>query len=139
MMFEHDNTAADCGVKIKIIGVGGGGGNAVNRMVDSNVQSVEFIAVNTDKQALNRSRATHKIVVGEKITHGKGAGSFRLLLAHDRQLVGGNDHVPQIALAKMGNDHLVTALDAFGKCAGTSDLDIVGMCANGKYVHFLPP
>ena len=60
--------------KIKVIGVGGGGGNAVNRMVDSGVLGAEFIAVNTDKQILNHSRATHKIQIGEKLTKGQGAG-----------------------------------------------------------------
>ena len=60
---------------IKVLGVGGGGGNAVNRMVDSGVLGAEFIAVNTDKQILNHSRATHKIQIGEKLTGGKGAGS----------------------------------------------------------------
>ena len=62
-------------VQIKVIGVGGGGGNAIDRMVSTGVQSVEFISVNTDKQALLRSKATQKIQIGEKITHGKGAGS----------------------------------------------------------------
>lgn len=62
-------------VTIKVIGVGGGGNNAVNRMISSGVQGVEFIAVNTDKQALNYSAATVKIQVGEKLTKGQGAGS----------------------------------------------------------------
>ena len=75
MPFEIDNEQ-DQVVQIKVIGVGGGGGNAVNRMVDAGVQSVEFIAVNTDKPALNASKAPHRVVIGEKITHGKGAGSF---------------------------------------------------------------
>lgn len=62
-------------VHIKVIGVGGGGGNAVDRMVSEGVSSVEFISINTDHQALGRSKATQKIQIGEKITHGKGAGS----------------------------------------------------------------
>ena len=74
MPFEIDNQIDD-DVIIKVIGVGGGGGNAVDRMVVSGVQGVEFITINTDKQALNRSRATQKIQIGEKITRGKGAGS----------------------------------------------------------------
>ncbi len=60
---------------IKVIGVGGGGGNAVNRMVDSGVESVEFIAVNTDDHVLQMSKANQKIHIGEKLTRGKGAGS----------------------------------------------------------------
>lgn len=74
MPFEIDNQIDD-EVLIKVIGVGGGGGNAVDRMVLSGVQGVEFISINTDKQALNRSKATQKIQIGEKITRGKGAGS----------------------------------------------------------------
>ena len=62
-------------VKIKVIGVGGGGNNVVNRMVRSGVQGVDFIAVNTDKQALNASAAGYKLQLGEKLTGGKGAGS----------------------------------------------------------------
>ena len=62
-------------VKIKVIGVGGGGNNVVNRMVRTGTKGVEFVAVNTDKQALNVSSATYKIQIGEKLTHGQGAGS----------------------------------------------------------------
>ena len=62
-------------VNIKVIGVGGGGNNVVNRMVRSGAQGVDFIAVNTDKQALNASSANYKLQIGEKLTGGKGAGS----------------------------------------------------------------
>lgn len=62
-------------VTIKVVGVGGGGNNAVNRMIKDEVRGVEFIAVNTDKQALNHSQATHKILIGENTTHGRGAGA----------------------------------------------------------------
>jgi len=68
-------TAPDNVVKIKVIGVGGGGNNVVNRMVRSGVGGVDFVAVNTDKQALNVSSAGYKIQIGEKLTGGKGAGS----------------------------------------------------------------
>ena len=74
MGFEFDDSF-DSGVNIKVIGVGGGGNNAVNRMITSNVRGVDFVAVNTDKQALLHSNATHKIPIGEKITKGHGAGS----------------------------------------------------------------
>lgn len=60
---------------IKVIGVGGGGGNAVNRMVEAGVKGVEFIAINTDKQALSLSKAETKIQIGEKLTKGLGAGA----------------------------------------------------------------
>jgi len=73
MAFEMDNEF-ESAVQIKVIGVGGGGGNAVNRMVDAHVLGAEFIAVNTDKQVLIHSQATHKIQIGEKATHGQGAG-----------------------------------------------------------------
>ena len=73
MAFEMENEY-ESAVQIKVIGVGGGGGNAVNRMVDSGVLGAEFIAVNTDKQILTHSRATHKIQIGEKATRGQGAG-----------------------------------------------------------------
>ncbi|HBJ19127.1 MAG TPA: cell division protein FtsZ [Clostridiales bacterium] len=64
------------GVNIKVIGVGGGGNNAVNRMISTNIRGVEFISVNTDSQVLNTSCAAKKLVIGEKITKGKGAGSY---------------------------------------------------------------
>ena len=60
---------------IKVIGVGGGGNNVVNRMVKSGMKGVDFIAVNTDKQFLDISSATYKVQIGEKLTSGKGAGS----------------------------------------------------------------
>ncbi len=62
-------------VSIKVVGIGGGGNNVVNRMVESGTQGVDFIAMNTDKQALGVSSATYKIQVGEKQTHGQGAGA----------------------------------------------------------------
>ena len=74
MAFGLD-TGAESVVSIKVIGVGGGGSNVVNRMVESGVKGVDFIAVNTDKQALSGSNATQKIQIGEKLTEGQGAGS----------------------------------------------------------------
>ena len=65
----------DSVVNIKVIGVGGGGNNVVNRMVRTGTKGVEFIAVNTDKQALEASSATIKIQIGEKLTNGQGAGA----------------------------------------------------------------
>ena len=60
---------------IKVVGVGGGGGNALNRMIEDGLKGVEFIAVNTDKQALEESKAGTKIQIGEKLTRGLGAGA----------------------------------------------------------------
>ncbi len=73
MPYEFESEM-DTIVHIKVVGVGGGGGNAIDRMVEY-VSGVEFISINTDKQALIRSKATQKIQIGEKITGGKGAGS----------------------------------------------------------------
>ncbi|MBU6080452.1 cell division protein FtsZ [Allobacillus halotolerans] len=70
--FESNN---DQLATIKVIGVGGGGSNAVNRMIENGVQGVEFIAVNTDAQALNLSKAETKLQIGEKLTRGLGAGA----------------------------------------------------------------
>ncbi len=63
------------GAKIKVIGVGGGGSNAVNRMIEAGIKGVEFIVVNTDVQALNDSKAPMKIQLGSRLTRGLGAGS----------------------------------------------------------------
>ena len=74
MAFGMD-TGPESVVNIKVIGVGGGGNNVVNRMVRTGTKGVDFIAVNTDKQALAVSAATYKIQIGEKLTNGQGAGS----------------------------------------------------------------
>ena len=74
-MLEFDNSEVNSSAKIKVIGVGGAGTNAVNRMVDANIQGVDFIAVNTDLQALNLSKAGTKLQIGEKLTKGLGAGA----------------------------------------------------------------
>ena len=66
---EPDNSAV-----LKVIGVGGGGCNAVNRMMETNLAGVEYIAVNTDKQALKKCNAENKIQIGEKLIRGLGAG-----------------------------------------------------------------
>jgi len=73
-MLDFD-TNLDSLATIKVIGVGGGGNNAVNRMIEHDVQGVEFIAVNTDAQALNLSKAEIKMQIGSKLTRGLGAGA----------------------------------------------------------------
>lgn len=75
MNVQFDDDLFGSGVNIKVVGVGGGGNNAVNRMIATNIRGVEFIAVNTDAQALRSSSASTKLVIGEKITRGHGAGS----------------------------------------------------------------
>ena len=74
MGFEISNDFEDV-TQIKVIGVGGGGGNAINRMVSSGVQGVEFIAINTDNQALVMSNADRTIHIGDELTRGLGAGA----------------------------------------------------------------
>jgi len=74
MTFEREETF-EYGVNSKVIGVGGGGNNAINRMIASGVKGVDFIAINTDKQALQKCLAPTQLVIGEKITNGFGAGS----------------------------------------------------------------
>ena len=72
--YEENVSTNDTAI-IKVIGVGGAGGNAINRMVESGIEGVEFVAINTDKQALMLSKAGTKIQIGEKITRGLGAGA----------------------------------------------------------------
>ncbi|HDF5570073.1 TPA: cell division protein FtsZ [Clostridioides difficile] len=73
-MLNFDVELEEC-AQIKVIGVGGGGNNAVNRMVEAQLKGVEFISVNTDKQALYTSKAEYKVQIGEKLTRGLGAGA----------------------------------------------------------------
>ena len=72
---DSNMTMMDGTATIKVIGVGGAGNNAVNRMIDAGIKGVDFIAVNTDRQALQTSKANTKIQIGEKITRGLGAGA----------------------------------------------------------------
>lgn len=74
MVFDFNQAAAD-NAEIKVIGVGGGGMNAVNRMIEANLSGVEFVAANTDAQALTNSNAKIKIQLGDKLTKGLGAGA----------------------------------------------------------------
>jgi len=74
MTFERD-IECESGVVIRVVGVGGGGNNAVNRMIAANIRGVEFVSVNTDRQALRKSEAPVQMVLGEKITKGFGAGA----------------------------------------------------------------
>ena len=73
--YEENNYMMDGTATIKVIGVGGAGNNAINRMIESGIKNVEFIAVNTDRQALQLSKASSRIQIGEKLTRGLGAGA----------------------------------------------------------------
>ena len=90
MVFSMDDTF-DTVAKMKVIGVGGAGGNAVNRMISSGLSGVEFIAVNTDAMALDNNRAAHRLQIGERITKGLGAGANpdvgRLAMEEDREKI----------------------------------------------------
>jgi cell division protein FtsZ len=74
MIFELEENNAQ-NARMKVVGVGGGGGNAVNRMIDEQLQGVEFISVNTDSQALQSSKSDVKVQIGRKLTRGLGAGA----------------------------------------------------------------
>ncbi|MGN1200761.1 MAG: cell division protein FtsZ [Candidatus Caccovivens sp.] len=73
---DNVNNNSTSVVKIKVLGVGGGGNNAVNRMIEANVASAEFVAINTDKQALLISKADKRLQIGERLTGGRGAGAI---------------------------------------------------------------
>ncbi len=77
-MFEIDDVKGQK-ARIKVVGVGGAGGNAINNMIASNLQGVEFIAINTDLQVLETSLAPMKVQIGASITRGLGAGSDPLI------------------------------------------------------------
>ncbi len=74
LTFEYDSLAEQS-AKMKVIGVGGAGGNAINRMIESELKGVDFLAINTDLQALNTNKAKNKIQIGKKLTKGLGAGA----------------------------------------------------------------
>ena len=74
-MLEIKINESENAARIIVVGVGGAGNNAVNRMIEAGIKGVDFIAVNTDRQALQKSKASAKIQIGEKITRGLGAGA----------------------------------------------------------------
>jgi len=90
LAFELDKDL-DASARMKVVGVGGAGGNALNRMIEADLRGVEFIAVNTDLQALNANKARNKIQIGKKLTKGLGAGADpeigRLAIEEDRDSV----------------------------------------------------
>src|SRR5437763_16417429 len=74
MIFKFEESATQ-NARMKVVGVGGGGGNAVNRMIDEHLEGVEFISINTDAQALLTSKSDTKVQIGKKLTRGLGAGA----------------------------------------------------------------
>ncbi len=132
MTFEHDDSL-ECGVNIKVIGVGGGGNNAVNRMISANIQGVSFISVNTDRQALRKSEAPNQLVIGEKITKGFGAGANPTIGARAaeesideiRTLLEGTDMV--FITAGMGGGTGTGAAPVLARVAREMDILTIGI------------
>ena len=132
MAFEREEMY-EYGVNIKVIGVGGGGNNAINRMIASGVKGVEFIAINTDKQALKKCVAPTQLVIGEKITNGFGAGSNPEIgerAAEDavneiKQLLAGADMV--FITAGMGGGTGTGAAPVVARIAQEMDILTVGV------------
>ncbi len=122
MDLEFDSSMHD-GAKIKVIGVGGAGSNAVNRMIDEGVKGVEFIVANTDTQALNASSAEIKIQLGPKLTKGLGAGSVP-----DVGRKAAEESEQQIAEALAGAD-MIFVTCGMGGGTGTGAAPIVARIA----------
>ncbi len=122
MPFEVANELQDV-VQIKVVGVGGGGGNAVNRMVDAGVNGVEFVAINTDATALLLSKADNKIQIGEKSTNGQGAGA-----KPEVGLRAAEESRDEIAAALRGTD-MVFITAGMGGGTGTGAAPVVAQIA----------
>ena len=129
----NDQTNNEYGVNIKVVGVGGGGTNAVNRMISSGVVGVEFIAINTDKQSLKKSIAPVQLTIGEKITNGFGAGGNTEIgrraaeeAVNDiKKLLAGADMV--FVTAGMGGGTGTGAIPVVAKVAHEMDILTVGV------------
>ena len=118
-----ENTMMDGTATIKVIGVGGAGNNAVNRMVESGIKGVDFIAVNTDRQALLLSKAATKLQIGEKITRGLGAGANPDIGAQSAE-----ESKAELQEALRGAD-MVFVTAGMGGGTGTGAAPIVAACA----------
>ncbi len=124
-MMNDQNEARGMGAHIKVIGVGGGGGNAVNTMVAGRLEGVEFIAANTDVQALAANKASHKIQLGKTCAAGLGAGANP-----DRGREAALESRDQIADALEGAD-MVFVTAGMGGGTGTGGAPIVADVAKG--------
>ena len=123
--FELDHDSGNL-AQLKVIGVGGAGGNAVNRMVDAGLENVEFISINTDKQALNNSKADVKLQIGEKVTKGLGAGA-----KPEKGQSAAEESVEEIASLMRGAD-LVFITAGMGGGTGTGAAPIVAKAAKDQ-------
>ncbi len=122
-MFEIDDNSLDLYARIKVIGVGGGGNNAVNRMIELGLQGVDFISVNTDAQALMTAKAPKRMQIGEKLTRGLGAGA--------RPEIGqkaAEESYQEILEALRGSD-MVFITAGMGGGTGTGAAPVVAQCA----------
>lgn len=122
MIFEFEETPSQNAL-MKVVGVGGGGGNAVNRMIDEHLDSVEFISINTDAQALLASKSDVKIQIGKKLTRGLGAGARPEI---GRQAIEENRE--EVARALVGAD-LVFVTCGMGGGTGTGAAPVVAQLA----------
>jgi cell division protein FtsZ len=122
MIFELEESVTQS-ARMKVVGVGGGGGNAVNRMIEERLQGVEFISVNTDAQALAASRSDLKVQIGKKLTRGLGAGARPEI---GRQAV--EENRDEIIAAVQGAD-LVFVTCGMGGGTGTGAAPIVAQVA----------
>ncbi|HEX7049151.1 MAG TPA: cell division protein FtsZ [Longimicrobiales bacterium] len=122
MIFEFEEAATQ-NARMKVVGVGGGGGNAVNRMIDEDLEGVEFISVNTDAQALKNSRSQLKIQIGKKLTRGLGAGARPEI---GRQAIEENRE--EVARAIEGSD-LVFITAGMGGGTGTGAAPVIAEMA----------
>ncbi len=120
---NDDNYMMDGTANIKVIGVGGAGNNAVNRMIEAGIKNVEFIAINTDRQALLLSKAPSRIQIGEKITRGLGAGANPDIGAQAAE-----ESKTEIAEALKGAD-MVFVTAGMGGGTGTGAAPIVAAAA----------
>ena len=123
MTFEHDDSCMS-GVCIKVVGVGGGGNNAVNRMISSNVRGVEFVSINTDRQALKNALAPNQVAIGEKITKGFGAGANPSIGARSAE-----ESLEEIKDALAGAD-MVFVTAGMGGGTGTGAAPVVAKIAH---------
>ncbi len=122
MVFEFDDNIAR-NARMKVVGVGGAGGNAVNRMIDEELEGVEFIAVNTDSQSLKQSESHIKIQIGKRLTRGLGAGARPEI---GRQAMAETEDEVRTALA--GAD-LVFVTAGMGGGTGTGSAPVIGRMA----------
>ena len=122
MPFELEDNY-ESGVKIKVVGVGGGGNNAVDHMISQNVRGVDYVVINTDKQVLIESKAPEKIAIGEKITKGHGAGGNP-----DVGVKAAEESVEEIATTMRGAD-MVFITAGMGGGTGTGAAPVIAKLA----------